>query len=69
MVLRSLLMQDRVIFIILPHGTYDFICFNDKVSVNGTQFTVNRTDAATARFTIERNVVINQDPKQYVASK
>lgn len=56
-------------FIILPHGTYDFVCFNDKVSVNGTQFTVNRTDAATARFTIERNVVINQDPKQYVAFK
>lgn len=55
--------------IFLPHGTYDFICFNDKVSVNGTQFTVNRTDAATARFTIERNVVINQDPKQYVAFK
>ena len=53
--------------IFLPHGTYDFVCFNDKVSVNGTQFTVNRTDAATARFTIERNVVINQDPKQYVA--
>ena len=55
--------------IFLPHGTYDFVCFNDKVSVNGTQFTVNRTDAATARFTIERNVVINQDPKQYVAFK
>lgn len=53
----------------LPHGTYDFVCFNDKVSVNGTQFIVNRTDAATARFTIERNVVINQDPKQYVAFK
>lgn len=55
--------------IFLPHGTYDFVCFNDKVSVNGTQFTVNRADAATARFTIERNVVINQDPKQYVAFK
>ena len=55
--------------IFLPHGTYDFVCFNDKVSVNGTQFTVNRTDAATARFTIERNVIINQDPKQYVAFK
>ena len=53
----------------LPHGIYDFVCFNGKVSVNGTQFTVNRTDAATARFTIERNVVINQDPKQYVAFK
>lgn len=51
----------------LPHGTYDFVCFNDKVMANGTQFTVNRTDAGTARFTIKRSVVINQDPKQYVA--
>lgn len=51
----------------LPHGTYDFVCFNDKVTANGTQFTVNRTDAGTARFTIKRSVLINQDPKQYVA--
>lgn len=51
----------------LPHGTYDFVCFNDKVSAVGTQFTVNRADAGTARFTIQRGVVINQDPKQYVA--
>lgn len=53
-------------FIILPHGTYDFVCFNDKVSANGTQFTVNRADAGTARFTVKRGVVINQDPKQFV---
>lgn len=53
--------------IFLPHGTYDFVCFNDKVSANGTQFTVHRADAATARFTVQRGVVINQDPKQYVA--
>lgn len=51
----------------LPHGTYDFVCFNDKVTANGTQFTVNRTDAGTARFTIKRSVLINQDPKQYIA--
>jgi len=51
----------------LPHGTYDFVCFNDKVTANGTLFTVNRTDAGTARFTIKRSVLINQDPKQYVA--
>lgn len=53
--------------IFLPHGTYDFVCFNDQVSANGTQFTVNRADAGTARFTVQRGVVINQDPKQYVA--
>ena len=51
----------------LPHGTYDFVCFNDKVTANGTQFTVNRSDAATARFTVQRGVLINQDPKQQVA--
>lgn len=51
----------------LPHGTYDFVCFNDKVMANGTQYTVNRADAGTARFTVKRGVVINQDPKQYVA--
>ena len=53
--------------IYLPHGSYDFVCFNDKVTANGTQFTVNRTDAGTARFTIKRSVLINQDPKQYIA--
>ena len=53
--------------IFLPHGTYDFVCFNNQVSANGTQFTVHRADAATARFTVQRGVVINQDPKQYVA--
>ena len=50
----------------LLHGTYDFVCFNDDVTSNGTQLTVNRTAAATARFTVKRGVVINQDPKQQV---
>ena len=50
----------------LPHGTYDFVCFNDGVTSNGTQLTVNRADAGTARFDVQRNVVINQDPKQQV---
>lgn len=50
----------------LPHGTYDFVCFNDDVTSNGTQLTVNRAHAATARFTIKRGVTINQDPKQQV---
>ena len=54
-------------YIVLPHGTYDFVCFNDKVSANGTQYSVNRADASTARFAVKRGVVINQDPKQYVA--
>ena len=50
----------------LPHGTYDFVCFNDGVTSNGTQLTVNRADAETARFDVRRNVQINQDPKQQV---
>lgn len=50
----------------LPHGSYDFVCFNDDVTSNGTQLTVNRAHAATARFTVKRGVVINQDPKQQV---
>ena len=50
----------------LPHGTYDFVCFNDKVSASGTQFTVNRSDAETARFTVQRSVVINPVSKQQV---
>ena len=50
----------------LPHGTYDFVCFNDQVTANGTQLTVNRADAETARFDVQRNVQINQDPKQQV---
>ena len=50
----------------LPHGTYDFVCFNDGVTSNGTQLTVNRADAGTARFDVQRNVQINQDPKQQV---
>lgn len=50
----------------LLHGTYDFVCFNDGVTSNGTQLTVNRSAAATARFTVKRGVVINQDPKQQV---
>ena len=50
----------------LPHGTYDFVCFNDDVTSNGTQLTVNRSAAATARFTVKRGVVINQKPKQLI---
>ena len=50
----------------LPHGTYDFVCFNDGVTANGTKLTVNLADAATARFDVQRNVVINQDPKQQI---
>ena len=34
----------------LPHGTYDFIAFNDQVTVSGTELKVDRTDAETARM-------------------
>ena len=52
----------------LPHGTYDFVCFNDQVTANGTQLTVNRAAAGTARFDVQR-ILINQDPKQQVTFK
>lgn len=50
----------------LSHGTYDFVCFNDGVTSNGTKLTVNLADAATARFDVRRNVQIDQDPKQQI---
>ena len=50
----------------LPHGTYDFVCFNDGVTSNGTKLIVNLADAATARFDVRRNVQIDQDPKQQI---
>ena len=34
----------------LPYGTYDFIAFNDQVSISGTELKVDRTDAETARM-------------------
>ena len=34
----------------LPHGTYDFIAFNDDVTVSGTDLTVARDKAETARM-------------------
>lgn len=51
----------------LPHGNYDFVCFNDKVTANGTTLSVNRADIPNAYYTVERNILINQDPKQKVA--
>ena len=44
----------------LPHGTYDFIAFNDQVTVSGTELKVNRTDAETARMGFT-TVNINSD--------
>ena len=51
----------------LPHGYYDFVCFNDRFTANGTTLTVNRTNVYDAFYTIERGVLINQDPRQMVA--
>ena len=36
--------------LMLPYGTYDFVAFNDKVTVSGTDLKVNRTDVKTARM-------------------
>ena len=51
----------------LPHGYYDFVCFNDRFTANGTTLTINRANANDAFYTIDRGVHINQDPKQMVA--
>ena len=44
----------------LPYGTYDFIAFNDQVTVSGTELKVDRTDAETARMGFS-TVNINSD--------
>ena len=44
----------------LPYGTYDFIAFNDLVSISGTELKVDRTDAETARMGFT-TVNINSD--------
>ena len=44
----------------LPYGTYDFIAFNDQVSISGTELKVDRTDAETARMGFT-TVNINSD--------
>ena len=51
----------------LAQGSYDFICFTDNITANGTTLTVNRTAIPDAFYTVERNVSINQTPKQKVA--
>ena len=51
----------------LPHGYYDFICFSDGITISGTTLIVNRTDIPSAFYAIERNVLVNQEPKQKVA--
>ncbi len=51
--------------IILPHGTYDFVAFNDQVTISGNELKVDRADVETARMGTV-TVVINQDPRQLV---
>ncbi|ALO48768.1 hypothetical protein [Hoylesella enoeca] len=55
--------SDRML---LPHGTYDFVAYNDDVTASGNDLTVTRDKVGTARIgTTTEN--INQDPKQYVS--
>ena len=50
----------------LPHGTYDFVAFNDNVTVSGNNLTVARDKAEMAMIgTVTEN--INQDPDQTVS--
>ena len=50
---------------LLPHGTYDFIAFNNDVTPSGTNLTVTRNRAETAMIGTT-TAVINQDPEQKV---
>ncbi|MCI6161527.1 MAG: hypothetical protein PUH24_06260 [Prevotellaceae bacterium] len=50
----------------LSHGTYTFICLNDKVEDDGTNIKVSQTNAGTAMVGVAKDYVINQDPNQYV---
>lgn len=52
----------------LAPGTYNFVCCNDKVSVVGETWTVNRTDAETARIGIANSVVITPTPQKQKVS-
>ena len=44
----------------LPHGTYNFIAFNDQVNASGIELKIDRTDAETARIGFA-TVNINSD--------
>ena len=50
----------------LSHGTYTFVCFNDKVEDDGTDIKVLQANAGTAMVGVAKDYVINQDPNQYV---
>ena len=49
----------------LSHGTYDFVAFNDDVTISGNGLTIARDKVATARIGTTTET-INQDPKQKV---
>lgn len=54
--------------IYLEPGTYTFVCCNDKVHVSGETWTIDRTDAETARIGIVTGKVVTATPsKQKVA--
>ena len=53
--------------IILPHGTYDFIAFNDDVIPLGNDLTVARDKAATAMIGFANGQNISQEPRQLVS--
>ena len=51
---------------LLPHGTYDFVAFNDDVTALGNDLTVARSKAETAMMGFANGENINQNPKQQV---
>lgn len=54
--------------VFLQHGYYDFVAYNDKVTLTSAdELQVNRADAETAMIGTAENVLIDQDPKQKVS--
>ena len=50
----------------LSDGTYDFIAFNDDVTINGNELKVERTDVETARMGITTTTITATPAKQMV---
>lgn len=50
--------------VFLAPGTYDFVCFNDKVTVNGNNLVVNQYTAGEARIGANTGVVISGKKQQ-----
>lgn len=54
--------------IALEPGVYTFVCCNDKVAVSGESWTVDQSNAATARIGVAENVTVTATPRKQQVS-